>query len=162
MTKYDALVYALYHQPTVSLCDDGRLALKFTCVRPDCKRRGKPLNRYEHHATGPDNGSTGGLRHHVISCWGKAKLVKVDATKSKGAAEEKVRRTKQGTLTFLFGSGNSSKFTFSFKNHTPHEIRFVLGHLDMADADMFTQGSMCVVVCPCWPAVLDCQGSRVR
>ena len=124
MKHYNSALYALYDKPTIMLCDDGRIALMFKCMRPGCRRKTR-VNRYESHLKRSDNTSTSGLRHHTISCWGVAKVKQVLAAKTKVTAEKYVRQTKQGNLTFLFGAGKGKKFTFSFKNHTALEVRCV-------------------------------------
>jgi len=123
VSKYNTVVYALYDKPSVALCDDGCLQLAFRCARPGCKRL-TPVNRYEHHQSGPDNSSTGGLVNHVRSCWGSEKYEEISESKTKDVAEEKVKCTKQGTLTFLFGA-KDGKFRFSFQNHTLIEVWYV-------------------------------------
>ena len=85
----------------------------FVCARPGCQQS-TPVNRFESHVKGSDNSSTGGLRQHAISCWGKSKVNQVLAAKNKGGAKELVKCTRQGNLTFLFGSGSGKAFTFSF------------------------------------------------
>jgi len=127
MSNYNAPVYALYKLPAVALCDDGRLQLAFTCAKPGCKRP-TPVNRYEHHHTGTDNGSTGGLIAHAKSCWGIDKYNEVAQAKTRNAAEEQVKHVKQGTLSFLFGA-KDGKPRFGFKNHTALEVRYVVKQL---------------------------------
>jgi len=127
LSKYNAPVHVLYKQPAVSLCNDGRLQLAFVCAKPGCKQP-TAVNHYEHHQTGSDNGSTGGLIVHAMSCWGSDKYEEVAAARTKVAAKEQVKHAKQGTLTFLFGTKNG-KPRFGFKNHTLLEVRYVVNGL---------------------------------
>lgn len=112
--------YAFFHQDIDIIHVDGRRVHVFTCAKPGCKR---VVKRY---LDKTDAMSTGNLRKHVKSCWGPEALDAADAfghVKDARESVEKLGRT--GLLTEAFKCMPGSKKTYSTRQHTPMQSRFV-------------------------------------
>ncbi|EPT01252.1 hypothetical protein FOMPIDRAFT_1091464, partial [Fomitopsis schrenkii] len=116
--RWTAPVYAFF-KPNVSIeYVKGRRVHVFRCANAGCKH---VIRRYLD--TG-DTKSTGNLRKHVKSCWGKEALDAADTKESALDARGAVstyRRTQD--IKVAFGNVGKKTVTFSTRQHTQSETR---------------------------------------
>jgi hypothetical protein len=118
---WTAPIYAFY-QPIPSIDhDNGRRFHEFTCAAKGCKKK---IQRY---LDKKDSNSTGNLRKHAKQCWGAETLAAADQTKNVSEARASVTNlvSKNGSITAIFERLGKAKVTYSHRQHTKTEAKFV-------------------------------------
>jgi len=72
-----------------------------------------------------DAKSTGNLRKHAKVCWGEETVAAADKTRDIDAAREALGKLKDGSITEAFERVAKSKVTYSSRQHTTTETRWV-------------------------------------
>jgi hypothetical protein len=75
-----------------------------------------------------DAKSTGNLRKHAKICWGEEAVVAADQTRDVASARDALGRMKMkdGSIIEAFDRVARSKVTYSHRQHTTTETRYVL------------------------------------
>jgi hypothetical protein len=118
--KLTSPVYAFF-QPTPDIeYVSARRCHVFICAAKGCKQRiRRSLDK-------GDAGSTSNLRKHAVACWGEASVKAVTELASLGDARETVNGLRQtGSITAAFESKGKRKVSYSHKQHTKTETKFV-------------------------------------
>jgi hypothetical protein len=89
------------------------------------KGNGRMVRRYLD--TG-DAKSTSNLRKHAKICWGEEAVAAADKTRDVRAAREALQKMNlvDGSITAAFERAATSKITYSHRQHTTTEARYVL------------------------------------
>ena len=100
---------------------DGRRCHIFKCAAKSCKYT---CCRFLY---GKDAQSTGNMRRHAKSCWGEAAVSAADNAKDVSEAHEKIMKGIQldGSITALFERKDKDKVTFSHRQHTRTQTKYV-------------------------------------
>ena len=118
---WTAPIYAFY-QPIPSVDHDNRWRFhEFTCAAIGCKKK---VRRY---LDKKDSNSTGNLRKHAKQCWRVETLAATDQTKNASEARASVTNlvSKNGLITAIFERLGKGKVTYSHRQHTKTEAKFV-------------------------------------
>lgn len=110
-------------RPTIEEIN-GRRVHAFQCNATQCLGKTRGVRRY---LDTKDAKSTGNMRKHAKVCWGDEAVAAADGTGSAinaRAALEKMRK-KDGSITAAFERSATSKITFSHRQHTTIESRYV-------------------------------------
>ena len=124
MKDWTTPIYAFFKPTPLIEHIDGRCCHVFQCMVKACKHKLRGVRRFLD--TG-DAKSTGNLRKHAKRCWGDD----VVATADKATNANDVRRTTvKGALdpqsiTAAFERKGKGKVTFSHRQHTKTEARYV-------------------------------------
>lgn len=105
---------------------NGCRAHIFECTASKCKNRtGRGVRRYLD--TG-DRKSTSNLRRHAKGCWGEEAVGAADETRDIAAAREVLAKTKlrDGSITAEFARIGKGTVTYSHRQHTKTEARYVV------------------------------------
>lgn len=104
---------------------NGRKAHVFECAAKSCRCRSRSVRRFLD--TG-DAKSTGNLRRHAKVCWGEETVAAADNTRDVTTAREALGNTKSvdGSITAVFQRAAKGKVTYSHRQHTKVEARYVL------------------------------------
>jgi stalled ribosome alternative rescue factor ArfA len=116
-------VYAFFELiPSIEYVD-GRRSHVFKCMGKGCKQR---VRRYLDKG---DAKSTSNMAKHVKSCWGPEAYEAAQDAKSAAAAREGVIRNllRSGTITSSFERKSKGKVSYSHRQHTKTETKYVLG-----------------------------------
>lgn len=102
----------------------GRKAHVFECGLSRCRSKTKFIRRYLY--TG-DTSSTSNLRRHAKICWGDEAVAAADKTGNLGIAREALSKQKgaNGSIVASFERVGKSKVTYSYRQHTKAEARYV-------------------------------------
>jgi len=118
---WNAPIYSFFHPvPTIDY-HKGRRFHEFTCAAKGCQKR---IRRYLDKA---DAKSTGNLRKHAKKCWGIETVEAADKTKDASEARQSgiTSGHPNGSITGLFERVGKGKGTFSHRQHTKMETKFV-------------------------------------
>ena len=111
--------------PSIEYIKDRRVHV-FECTATRCmgKGNGRMVRRYLD--TG-DAKSTSNLRKHAKICWGEEAVAAADNTRDVRAAREALGKLKSvdGSITAAFERVAKSKVTYSHRQHTTTEARYV-------------------------------------
>lgn len=122
-------IYAFF-QPTPSIeTVDGRRVHEFECSASYCKGRGKNPRIVRRYLDTSDRNSTGNLRKHAQMCWGDGILSGADACGDRNSARkglDKAKKLQDGSITTSFEREGKGKLTFSHRQHTKVQTRFVM------------------------------------
>ncbi len=104
----------------------GRRVHVFECAATHCKGKGNGRFVRRYLDTG-DAKSSGNLRKHAKGCWGEEAVAAADNTKDVQAAREALGRMKSvdSSITAAFERVAKSKVTYSHRQHTTMETRYV-------------------------------------
>ena len=110
--------------PTVQYID-GRKAHVFECGAKKCHCRNRFVRRFLDKG---DAKSTGNLRRHATKCWGEEAVAAADNTRDIKTAQEALGDAKNvdGSITALFQRAAKGRMTYSHRQHTKAEARYVL------------------------------------
>ena len=114
---------------------DGRRVHEFECTASHCKGHGKNPRIVRRYLDTSDRNSTGNLRKHARLCWGNDILRSADDCGDMDSAREgldKARKLKDGSITAAFERKGKGKVTFSHRQHTKAETRFVVTNTHLA------------------------------
>jgi hypothetical protein len=116
------------HTPRIEYIDNRRVHV-FECAASHCKgRHGRDVRRFLD--TG-DAKSTSGLRRHAKMCWGDEAVGAADNTKDLEAARTVLAKSglkRNGSVTEAFERIGKGKVTYSHRQHTYTETRYVVLH----------------------------------
>jgi|ERR1700728_1883861 hypothetical protein len=115
----------VFFKPTPSIeYINGRRVHVFECTAPHCKGKanGRKVRRY---LDKTDAKSTSNLRKHAKICWGDEPVAAADATKDVHRAREALGKYKDSSITAAFQRVAKSKVTYSHRQHTTIEARYV-------------------------------------
>jgi hypothetical protein len=127
--EWNAPVYAFF-QPVPSVGHDiGRRFHEFVCAAKGCKKK---IRRYLHKK---DSNLTSNLRKHAKKCWGTETVAATDQTKNASEARTSVTNLvlKDGSITAVFERLGKANITYSHRQHTKTEARFITPHNDKYD-----------------------------
>ena len=101
---------------------NGRKAHVFECAAVKCHSKHRFVRRFLD--TG-DAKSTGNLRRHAKTCWGKDTVAAADNTQDIQTAREALGSSKSvdGSITALFDRAAKGRVTYSHRQHTKLEAR---------------------------------------
>src|SRR5271155_2442291 len=123
--KWTSPVYVFF-KPTPRIeYKDGCACHVFECAANRCKaKNGHDVRRFLDKG---DANSTGNLRKHAKICWGDEAVETADATKDLDAAKEVLVKSgiRDGSITAQFERIGKSKVTFSHREHTTTESRYL-------------------------------------
>jgi len=118
----------VFFKPTASIeYIDNRRVHVFECAAKGCKGRGN--GRYvRRYLDTSDAKSTSNLRKHAKICWTDEYVALADATKDVKAARAALAELKDvdGSITAVFERLAKSKVTYSHRQHTKTEARYVI------------------------------------
>ena len=118
---WNAPIYAFF-KPVPSIDhDNGRRFHEFTCGAKGCNKK------IWHYLDKKDANSTGNLRKHAKKCWGAETVAAADQTKNAAEARSSVINlvSKNGSITAIFERLGRTKVTYSHRQHTKTEAKFV-------------------------------------
>jgi hypothetical protein len=121
-------IYAFFQQIPSIVSVDGRRVHEFKCAASNCKGRGKNPRIVQRYLDTSDRNSTGNLRKHARLCWGDKILGSADACGDLNSAREgldKAKMLKDGSITAAFERKGKGKVTFSHRQHSKAQTRFV-------------------------------------
>jgi hypothetical protein len=107
---------------------DGRRVHEFRCTASNCKGRGRIPRVVRRYLDTSDRNSTGNLRKHARQCWGDEILRGADACGDLDTTREgleKAQKKSDGSLTVAFGWKGEGRVTYSHRQHTRSQTRFV-------------------------------------
>ena len=106
---------------------DGRRVHIFECGAKPCKRKGRNGQYVRRYLNTGDATSTSNLRRHAKICWGDDAIEAACRTKDACAARDVLAKTrvKDGSITAAFERVGKESVTYSHRQHTKTEIRFV-------------------------------------
>lgn len=118
--EWTSPVYAFYKAQVTIDEDKGRRAHVFHCANRGCDVSIKRwLDKKDRH-------STGNLRKHVKVCFGEEAMGCADSAGSASKAREGVKKyLRSGDLTMSFTRSGKGKVTYSVRQHTRAETRYV-------------------------------------
>jgi hypothetical protein len=95
---------------------------EFTCGAKGCKKK------VRHYLDKKDANSTGNLQKHAKRCWGAETIAAADQTKNMSDARASVTSLvlKDGSITAVFERLGKSRVTYSHRQHTKTEAKFVV------------------------------------
>ena len=103
----------------------------FTCNAKVCKGKGNNSRLVHRYLDTSDKNSTGSLRRHAKLCWGEENIARADEAKNIEEARRALKEAKliNGTITAVFERTGKGKVTYSARQHTKSETRYVLSLL---------------------------------
>lgn len=109
--------------PTIDYIGD-RKAHVFECAARNCHCKNRFVRRFLDKG---DAKSTSNLRRHAKVCWGEEAVTAADSTRDVGTAREALKNHKgvDGSITALFQRVAKGKVTYSHRQHTKVEARYV-------------------------------------
>lgn len=108
---------------------EGRRVHEFNCTASSCKGRGRYPRIVRRYLDTSDRNSTGNLRKHARLCWGDETVLSADACGNKNTVRDglaKANKLKNGSIAVAFERKGKGKITFSHRQHTNAETRFVV------------------------------------
>jgi len=122
MKEWNSLIYAFFHPTPAIEIINGHHAHVFECMAKGCKvciRRF--LNK-------KDARSTGNMQKHAKSCWGDDVLQACDEAKNVEEVRTKIVTSvlHNGSITASFKHKGKGKVTYSHRQHTRTETKWVL------------------------------------
>jgi hypothetical protein len=118
---WNAPIYAFFDPiPNIDY-EKGRRFHEFVCGAKGCKRK---VRRY---LDKKDARSTSNLRKHAKSCWGAGAVEAADRTQDVLEARDSVVKplSKDGTITAVFERVGKGKVSYSHRQHTKTETKYV-------------------------------------
>ncbi len=124
MKRWDAPVYAFFRPtPAIVYVEDCKVHV-FECAASHCKCKTQFIRRYID--TG-DISSTSNLCRHAIRCWGDEAVQAADKTTSaKTAWDALTNKEPNGSITAAFERVGKDGVTYSHRQHTKTEARWIL------------------------------------
>jgi hypothetical protein len=123
--KWTSPIYVFF-KPTPRIeYKDGRACHIFECDANRCKgKNGRDVRRFLDKG---DANSTGNLRKHAKMCWGDEAVETAYATKDLDAARKVLIKStvRDGSISAQFERIGKSKVTFSHREHTTTESRYL-------------------------------------
>jgi hypothetical protein len=103
----------------------------FTCNAKMCKGKGKNPRLVRRYLDTSDKNSSGSLHRHAKLCWGEENIARADEAKNIEEARRALKEAKliNGTITAVFERTGKGKVTYSARQHTKSETRYVLSLL---------------------------------
>jgi uncharacterized DUF497 family protein len=125
--EWNSPVYVFFKPtPSIEYINNRRVHV-FECAAKGCKGRGN--GRYvRRYLDTSDAKSTSNLRKHAKICWSDDIVALADKTKDVGAAREALAGLKNvdASITAVFERVAKSKVTYSHRQHTKTEARYVI------------------------------------
>jgi len=124
MKRWDAPVYVFFKPIPAIEYFDNRKAHVFECGATSCRQKTKYIRRFLY--TG-DTSSTSNLRCHAKVCWGEEAVTAADRTGSTATACKALANQSgtDGSITAAFECVGKGKVTYSHRQHTKAESRYV-------------------------------------
>lgn len=122
--EWNSPIYVFF-KPTPSIeYIKGRRVHVFECSAKHCKGKGngRMVRRY---LDTSDAKSTGNLRKHARVCWGEETVAAADQTRDINAARDALGKRKDGSITEAFERLAKTNVTYSHRQHTTTETRWV-------------------------------------
>lgn len=124
-TKWVSPIY-IFFRPTPRIeYVEGRHCHVFECAAGQCRaQNGRDVRRFLNKG---DGNSTGNLHRHAKCCWGEEAVESAAATRDLAGAREILEKSKlcDGSITSEFARIGKGKVTFSHRQHTKTESRYV-------------------------------------
>ena len=127
--EWTSPIYAFFQATPSIETVDGRRVHEFRCSASHCKGRGKNPRIVRPYLDTSDRNSTGNLRKHARLCWGDEILRGADDCGDLESARkglDKARKLQDGSITTSFERKGKGKVTFSHRQHTKAQTRFVV------------------------------------
>ena len=124
--KWRSPIYAFYSTRPFIGYADGRRFHSFVCQANSCKHI---VRRY---LDKNDTGSTGNLRRHAKACWGDDTVRSIESAVSADDALTLLKRDVRlhdGDLGMFFKTKVRGTVSYSHRQHTTAETRYVPSHL---------------------------------
>jgi hypothetical protein len=122
--EWDAPIYVFFG-PTPSIeYVDGRKAHVFKCGAGHCRCKSRLVCCFLDKG---DAKSTSNLRRHAKQCWGEETVAAADNTRDVKAMRDALANHKDvdGSITAAFQFSGKGKVTYSHRQHTKPEARYV-------------------------------------
>jgi hypothetical protein len=105
----------------------GRRTHIFECNAKICKGKGQNGRNVRRYLDTSDAKSTSNLRRHAKVCWGEEAVEAASQTKDVHAARDAMSKAKpkDGSITAVFERIGKTKITYSHRQHTKTESRYV-------------------------------------
>ena len=119
-------MYVFFKQtPSIEYIKERRVHV-FECAATRCMGKGNGWMVRRYLDTG-DAKSTSNLRKHAKICWGEDTVAAADNTRDVRAAREALGKMKlvDGSITAAFERAAKGKITYSHRQHTTTEARYV-------------------------------------
>ena len=120
--EWNAPIYVFF-QPTPNLgYDNGQWFHEFICAAKGCKKK------IQCYLDMKDAKSTSNLQKHAKQCWGTEAVEAINGMKDVSEAQKSIVGLghKNGTITAIFERAGKGKVTYSHRQHTKTETKFVL------------------------------------
>lgn len=123
MKRWDAPVYAFFKPiPGIVHFDDRRKAHVFECAASHCRCKTRLVRRFLYTR---DSSSTSNLRRHAKICWGNEVITAADEAGDHSSACGALANHKDGSITAAFERAGKGKVTYSHRQLTKAESRYV-------------------------------------
>ena len=124
MKRWDTPVYAFFKPFTTIDYINDRKAHIFECVATSCRQKSRFVHRFLY--TG-DTSSTSNLCRHAKVCWGADAVVAADQTGGATTARKALANQSEvnGSITAAFKRAGKGKVTYSHRQHTMAESRYL-------------------------------------
>jgi hypothetical protein len=118
--RWTSPIYAFFNPSPDIEYVNGRRCHVFKCAAKRCKQR---VRRFLDKG---DAGSTSNLRKHALSCWGEVSVKSITALANIEDARESVNSNQEtGSITASFERKGKGKMTYSHRQHTKTETKYV-------------------------------------
>ncbi|KAG1857367.1 hypothetical protein DFJ58DRAFT_659107, partial [Suillus subalutaceus] len=117
---WNSPVYAFYHPIPEIGYHEGHRFHEFKCAATSCK---KGVHRY---LDKKDAKSTSNMQKHAKICWGEETVKLADETKNAQEACTIISGAKDGSITASFERTGKGKVTYSHRQHTRTETKYLL------------------------------------
>lgn len=121
MKKWNSPIYMFFKTvPEIRYDEDNRRYHLFRCAHQNCNKK---IQRY---LDKKDARSTGNLRKHARSCWGRPAVEAADKMKNVAEARKQLISNgilRDGSITAAFERSGEGKVTYSHRAHTKAESR---------------------------------------
>jgi hypothetical protein len=121
-------VYSFFYTDVkIEISEAGRVAHIFKCSAIHCQGKGKDARLVRHFTDKGDKNSTSNLKRHAEGCWGKAIVQEAIECGDISIARKALKKAtlRDGRITAVFERTGKGKLTYSHRQHTQSETRFV-------------------------------------
>jgi len=131
MKRWDAPVYAFFKLTPAIIYVEGRKVHVFECTASHCKCKTQFVRCYID--TG-DISFTGNLRRHAVRCWGSEAVAAADKTSNDKVAREALSNKEVNrSITAAFERVGKDKVTYSHRQHTKLEARYIVSTVEVSN-----------------------------
>lgn len=127
MKQWNTPIYAFFKPTPLIDHIDGRRTHIFECGAKNCMGRGRNGRYVRRYLNTTDATSTSNLRRHAKICWSEATVEAAGKTTDVRAARAVLAKSimRDGSITAAFERVAKEKVTFSHRQHTRTESRWV-------------------------------------